>query len=245
MTHRSVSIPWVARTLRAQSLVIGALTTLAAYHAIALVAGSLVPLSPPIAGRQTAQSVRLAQALRECERRLSLGRARIVHPPRDGQEYLRVAFLEMQRARLLALLRREERGKASLAPEEASPGGEERGQDSFPPADPGAALKGVAAAAEQALRRDLDVGSRRAALQLLATARTGLGDHAAAAVALGEAAREEPKNARLWLRLAEAHARARQFRHAQAAYAAALACLSPTAARPVRGTEWENRDDTP
>lgn len=193
---------------------------------LGVVAAVLVLWGTIASGRRTASSGNsVSAALARCDRLLAEARTQIARRPDDASVYLRVASLEMRRSDLLAL----------TTYERQTPGGRERSDDRLSEyvawrrqllrTDPDGTLKRVTQAARVALRGRLDLPSRREALLLLADARARLGDHHGEAAALEQAARQEPDQPRLWLRLAEAYGRARRFAQAEAARRHALSKL--------------------
>jgi hypothetical protein len=136
-----------------------------------------------------------------------------------------VAALETRRGYLLALTAYERSRDPRALDESDYP----RWRVRYLRTDPEGSLTRAARAAEAALRADRAAGgaalpppARRQAFLLLATARNGLGDPNGEARALAAAAGHEPRRQELWLRLAEAYARAHRFSRAEAAMLRAL-----------------------
>jgi tetratricopeptide (TPR) repeat protein len=202
-----------------------AILAVAGCEAVRLLGASMCP---PVVARAAASpaDASLSAALARCERLLGEAWNQRSNQPNDGPSCLRVASLEMRRGGLLALAAYEEECRQQVAfPDDASallP----RWRSRFLHADPGSALTRATEAARAALRARLDAPARRQALLLLAGARAGLGNYAGEAAALAEAARREPEQAWLWLRLSEAYGRARRFAQAEAARGRGLAVLA-------------------
>jgi predicted Zn-dependent protease len=191
-------------------------------------------------GRMSALASADAGALSKCERSLSEARRRMREQPDDGPACLRVASLEMRRSDLLALLTEEMQSPttAGTAPESrVNP----QWRQHFLRGDPAGTLGRAARAAEAALRAPLDPPSRRRALLLLAAARAARGNYHGEVEALAEAARLEPGDATLWLRLSEAYGRVHQFARAAAARDRGLALIGDGASASLPGAADESR----
>jgi predicted Zn-dependent protease len=207
------------------------------YHIIASPAPSTSP------GRMSALASADAGALAQCERSLREARRQMREQPDDGPACLRVASLEMRRSDLLALLTEEMQSHtaAGTAPESrVNP----QWRQHFLRGDPAGTLGRAARAAEAALRAPLDPPSRRRALLLLAAARAARGNYHGEVEALAEAARREPGEATLWLRLSEAYQRTHQFARAAEARERGLSLQGGEGAAPYYpGAASESRSD--
>jgi predicted Zn-dependent protease len=165
-------------------------------------------------GKMSALASADAGALSQCERSLSEARRRMREQPDDGPACLRVASLEMRRSDLLALLTEEMQSRTAAGTAAPESRVNPQWRQHFLRGDPAGTLGRAASAAEAALRAPLDPPSRRRALLLLAGARAALGHYHGEVEALAEAARREPGEASLWLRLSEAYQRTHQFTRA-------------------------------
>lgn len=166
------------------------------------------------------------EALAYCERGLAAAREQAARRPYDPCAHLRVASLETRRGSLLALAAYERARRPHCMDDDLE---YPVWRAHFLRTDPDGSLTRAERAARAALRAERDpraeplpVEARREAFLLLAAARKGLGDPLGEARALAAAVRYEPHQAELWLRLADAYARARRFSRAEAAMARAL-----------------------
>lgn len=211
---------------------LAALLTLAGWNALSYwpaagrdATGSAV-ISPPAGPPGSAELRSLEEALSYCEQGLVRARAAAAAHPRDPRLHLRVAGMETRRCSTLALLVYERsRGPRQPDGDTEYP----RWRADYLRQDPQHALTRAADAARSALHADgtgkgapLPPGARREAYLLLAAAHKSLANPKAEAHALAAAASREPERIELWLRLADAYARARRFSRAEAAMARAM-----------------------
>jgi tetratricopeptide (TPR) repeat protein len=173
-----------------------------------------------------------ARALMACEQKLSRARQQMVLSSRDARAALRVASLERRRVDLLALAAYEQEHRNLTEISEIALAADPAWRQRFLRSDPERALTRAARTVESALNGTLDTAARRHGLLVLAGLRADLGDHAREAEALQQAVYLEPDQPALWLRLAEAWGRTREFARAEAARAQALALLEGDAAPP-------------
>jgi predicted Zn-dependent protease len=236
--HRPAELPSVPLTA------LGLLLTLAVGGGAAEIYRILAsPVTSTSPGRMSALASADAGALAQCERSLREARRQMQEQPEDGPSCLRVASLEMRRSDLLALLTEEMQSHtaAGTAPESrVNP----QWRQHFLRGDPAGTLGRAARAAEAALRAPLDPPSRRRALLLLAAARAARGNYHGEVEALAEAARREPGEATLWLRLSEAYQRTHQFARAAEARERGLSLQGGEGAAPYYpGAASESRSD--
>jgi tetratricopeptide (TPR) repeat protein len=201
------------------------------------------PATSTSPGRMSALALADAGALAQCERNLREARRQMREQPDDGPVCLRVASLEMRRSDLLALLTEEMQSHTAAGTSAPESRVNPQWRQHYLRGDPAGTLGRAARAAEAALRAPLDPPSRRRALLLLAAARAARGNYHGEVEALAEAARREPGEATLWLRLSEAYGRAHQFARAAAARDRGLALLDYGAAASYPGAAGESRSD--
>jgi hypothetical protein len=173
--------------------------------------------------------LQLAELLHACEQRLQEARSEAAQRPDDGRMLLRVAQQETRRADLLARADYEAGRPGDKPLDEDDQARRQQHRQQFLRTDPDGALSRATQRLQSALRAGLDPLARRQALELLAATRAGLGDYRGEVAALARAVRFEPDEAPLWMRLAEACARARQFTRANAARERARQLLEESA----------------
>jgi hypothetical protein len=210
---------WVRKTVWLLAVLL-----LAGWGAIAMVRDLARLMATEARGPVTTEEPAL-MALARCEGSLAEARGQVSRDPVDAGARLRVASLELRRAELLALVAYTARHGPDWRHVFKPPPDTAGWRARFLRGDPGGCLTRASDAARAAVACEQEVPGRLKALELLAAARSGLGDHEGEAEALDRAIREEPQNAALWLRLAEACGRARHLARAETARARALALM--------------------
>jgi hypothetical protein len=209
----------IVRTARALILVL-----LAGWGVVAVVRdlAGLIAAEPrgPGAAREPSRI-----ALARCEGSLVEARGQARRDPEDAAASLRVAFLELRRAELMALVAYEARYGPDWRQLWQAPPDTARWRAGFLRGDPERCLTRAADAAQDAARLESQPDGQLQALELLATARAALGDPRAEAEALARAVRIEPAHAALWMRLAEACGRSGQIARAESARSRGLALM--------------------
>lgn len=215
-TRRALGVAGAWRTTR---LLILAL--LAGWGMVAMVRDLAALVATPVTGT-TRDGEPAPIALARCEGSLAEAHWKADRGASDAEARLRVASFELRRAELLAPVAYEARHGPDWRQLWRAPPDTASWRAEFLRRDPDGCLTRASEAALAAAAQARDPARQLSALEVLASARAALGDVAGEVEALEGALRNAPENARLWMRLAEAYARAGQFARAEAARARGL-----------------------
>jgi hypothetical protein len=164
-----------------------------------------------------------SQVLLRSAYRLAEARERMARRPYDGEAALHAGEFELSRASQLALYSYEGLPRRASRAMEDDRDAYVSWRERFLRTDPtsNGCLARATSAATTALTLRLAPIARCRALLVLARARGSMGDLPGQIAALQEAARGEPRDMGLWVRLAEARSQAGRWTHARKAWAQA------------------------